>query len=122
MDVKIKQDGLYSVFEMMMSSCSHLEYTLRSYDYWVQEKNGYVDMDVLNYYDDIDDDWETDSWILQYQDNPGDYVREEDLPILRYAGYFFKDNELIFGKHFEPLLKEWFEKTYKHKVKTMEKY
>jgi hypothetical protein len=122
MDVKIKHDRLYSVFEEMMKEYSHLEYTIRSYDYWVQEKGGYVDMDVLNYYDNIDDDWETDAWILQYQDNPGDDVREEDLPILRYAGYFFKSSESMVGKHFEPLLKEWFEKTYKHKVKTVEKY
>lgn len=122
MNVNIKHDRLYSVFEVMMKEYSNLDYTIKSYDYWVQEKGGYVDLDVLNYYEDIEEDWESDDWILQYQDNPGDDVRDEDLPILRYGEYSFKSTESMVGRHFESLLKEWFEKTYKHKVKTIEKY
>ena len=122
MNFNIKHDRIYSLFEEMMKEYSNLDFTIRSYDYWVPENNRYVDLDVLNYYEDIDEGWETDDWILQYQDNPGDEGRDEDLPILRYGEYSFNSTQSMFGKHFEPLLKEWFEKTYKHKVKTMEKY
>ena len=58
MNVNIKRDRLYSVFEEMMKEYSHLDFTIRSYDYWVQENNRYVDLDVLNYYEDIDEGWE----------------------------------------------------------------
>ena len=122
MDVKIKHDRLYSVFEVIMKEYSHLDYTEKSYDYWVNEKGGYVDFDVLNFYQDIEEDYENDDWVMQYQSEPGDEGRDEDLPILRYGEYSFKSTESMVGKHFESLLKEWFEKTYKHKVKTVEKY
>ena len=122
MNVNIKHDRLYSVFEVMMKEYSNLDYTEKSYDYWVHEKGGYVDFDVLNFYQDIEEDYENDNWVMQYQSEPGDEGNEEDLPILRYSGYDFKSTESMVGKHFEPLLKEWFEKTYKHKVKTVEKY
>jgi len=122
MNVNIKHDKLYSIFEKMMSQYSDLESATRSYDYWVQEKSRYVDLDVLNFYEDPEEDWENDDWTLQYQDTPGDEGNEEDLPILRYGEYWFKNIQSIFGAHFETLLKEWFEKTYNHKVKTIEKY
>ena len=122
MDVKIKHDRLYSVFEVIMKEYSHLDYTEKSYDYWVNEKGGYVDFDVLNFYQDIEEDYENDDWVMQYQSEPGDEGRDEDLPILRYGEYSFKSTQSMFGRHFESLLKEWFEKTYKHKVKTVEKY
>jgi hypothetical protein len=122
MNVNLKYDKLYSIFEKMMVPYSDLESAVRSYDYWVQEKGRYVDLDVLNFYDDPEEDWENDDWTLQYQDTPGDEGNEEDLPVLRYGDYWIKNIQSIFGKHFEPLLKEWFEKTYNHKVKTIEKY
>jgi len=122
MNVNIKHDKLYSIFEKMMSQYSDLESATRSYDYWVQEKSRYVDLDVLNFYEDPEEDWENDDWTLQYQDTPGDEGNEEDLPILRYGEYWLKNIQSIFGAHFETLLKEWFEKTYNHKVKTIEKY
>jgi hypothetical protein len=122
MDLKIKYDKLYSSFEKMMKPYSDLTSAVRSYDYWVQENNRYVDLDVLNFYEDIEEDWENDDWTLQYQDTPGDKGGDEDLPILRYGEYWIKNIQSIFGGHFEGLLKDWFEKTYNYKVKTVEKY
>jgi hypothetical protein len=122
MNLNIKYDKLYSIFEKMMKPYSNLDDAIRSYDYWVQEEGRYVDLDVLNFYDDIDEDWENDDWTLQYQDRPGDEGRDEDLPILRYGEYWIKNIQSMFGNHFEDLLNDWFEKTYRHKVKTVEKY
>jgi hypothetical protein len=120
MDVKIKYEKLFSTFENMMEGYSHLDSVVKSYDYWVQEKGGYVDSNVLNFYVDIDEDYEDDDWIMQYQDEPGDYVKEEDLPVLTYGkGYSFPAEESMFGKYFEELFKDWFEKVYGHKVKTV---
>ena len=122
MNLNIKYDKLFTIFEKMMGPYSNLDDSIRSYDYWVQEEGRYVDLDVLNFYDDIDEDWENDDWTLQYQNRPGDEGRDEDLPILRYGGYWIQSTQSIFGDHFETLLKDWFEKTYGHKVKTVEKY
>ena len=121
MDVKIKYDKLFSTFENMMEEYSHLDHTEKSYDYWVQEKGGYVDWDVLNFYHDIEEDYEYDDWVMQYQNDPGDEGREENLPILRYGkGYSFPTEESMFGHHFDELLKDWFEKVYGYNVKTVE--
>jgi hypothetical protein len=122
MNVNIKYDKLLSTFEKMMEQYSNLDSAIRSYDYWVQEKGRYVDLDVLNFYEDTDEGWENDDWTLQYQDIPGDEGRDEDLPILRYGENWIQSIQSIFGNHFESLLKDWFEKTYNHKVKTVEKY
>jgi hypothetical protein len=120
MDVKIKYEKLFSTFENMMEEYSHLDYTEKSYDYWVQEKGGYVDWDVLNFYHDIEEDYEDDDWVMQYQNEPGDEGRDEDLPILTYGkGYSFPSEESMFGHHFDGLLKDWFEKVYGYKVKTI---
>lgn len=119
MNVNIKYDKLLSTFEKMMEEYSKMDYT---YDYWVQEKSRYVDFDVINYYRDIDNDYEDDDWVLQYQDSSGDEGREEDLPILRYGvGYSFKSEQSMFGHHFDELLKDWFEKVYGFNVKTVER-
>jgi hypothetical protein len=122
MKLNIKYDKLFTIFGKMMEPYSDLESAVRSYDYWVQEKSRYVDLDVLNFYEDPEEDWENDDWTLQYQDTPGDEGIDEDLPILRYGEYWIKNIQSIFGDHFEPLLKEWFEKTYNYNVKTIEKY
>ena len=122
MNVNIKYDKLLFTFEKMMEQYSNLDSAIRSYDYWVQEKGRYVDLDVLNFYEDTDEGWENDDWTLQYQDIPGDEGRDEDLPILRYGENWIQSIQSIFGNHFESLLKDWFEKTYNHKVKTVEKY
>ena len=122
MDVKIKYDKLFSAFENMMEEYSHLDHTEKSYDYWDNEKNRYVDLNVVNFYQDIEEGYEDDDWVMQYQDEPGDEGREEDLPILRYGdGYSFKSEQSMFGHHFDKLLKEWFEKVYGYNVKTIEK-
>ena len=123
MDVNIKYDKLFSSFEKMMEPYSNLDHTEKSYDYWDNEKNRYVDLNVVNFYHDIEEGYEDDDWVMQYQNDPGDEGREEDLPILRYgAEYSFPNIETMFNQYFETLLKDWFEKTYNHKVKTIEKY
>lgn len=122
MDVKIKYDKLYSIFEKLMDPYTNLEYTKKSYDYWVQEKGRYVDFDTTNFYHDLEEDWENDDWVVQYQDEPGDEGAEEDLPILRYGeNYSFPNIETIFNQYFDDLLKDWFEKVYGYHVKTIEK-
>jgi len=40
---------------------------------------------VINYYRDIDEDWEDDSWVFQVQYDRGDVGVDFELPILRYA-------------------------------------
>ena len=120
MDVKIKYEKLFSTFEKMMEEYSHLDYTEKSYDSWVFEKNRYIDLNVINFYHDIEEDYEDDDWVMQYQDEPGDEGRPEDLPTLTYGkGYSFPAEESMFGKYFEQLLKDWFEKVYGHNVKTV---
>ena len=120
MDVKIKYDKLFSTFEKMMEQYSNLDYTEKSYDSWVFEKNRYIDLNVINFYHDIEEDYEDDDWVMQYQDEPGDEGRPEDLPILTYGkGYSFPVEESMFGKYFEELFKDWFEKVYGHNVKTI---
>ena len=122
MDVKIKYDKLYSVFEKLMEPYSNLDHTEKSYDYWVQEKGRYVDFDTTNFYHDIEEDWENDDWVVQYQDEPGDEGVEEDLPILRYGeNYSFPNIETMFNQYFDDLLKDWFKKTYGFEVKTINK-
>jgi hypothetical protein len=120
MNVNIKYDKLLSTFEKMMEEYSNLDHTEKSYDYWVQEKGDYVDWDVLNFYHDIEEDYEDDDWVMQYQNEPGDYSRPEDLPMLTYGkGYSFPAEESMFGKYFEQLLKDWFERVYGYNVKTV---
>ena len=120
MDVKIKYDKLFSTFEKMMEEYSNLDHTEKSYDYWVQGKMNYVDWDVLNFYHNIEEDYEDDDWVMQYQNEPGDEGREEDLPTLTYGkGYSFPVEESMFGKYFEEILKDWFEKVYGYNVKTI---
>jgi hypothetical protein len=122
MDIKIKYDKLYSIFEKLMEPYSNLDHTEKSYDYWVQEKGRYVDFDTTNFYHDLEEDWENDDWVVQYQDEPGDEGVEEDLPILRYGeNYSFPNIETMFNQYFDDLLKDWFEKTYGFEVKTIEK-
>jgi hypothetical protein len=97
-----------------------LDYTEKSYDSWVFEKNRYIDLNVINFYHDIEEDYEDDDWVMQYQNEPGDEGRPEDLPTLTYGkGYSFPVEESMFGKYFEQLLKDWFEKVYGHNVKTV---
>jgi hypothetical protein len=123
MNLNIKYDRLFSAFEYIMMEYSHLDYTEKSYDYYDSSKLRYADLDVINFYHDIEEDYEDDDWVMQYQKDPSDEGRPEDLPILRYgSGYSFGSAESMFGPYFEELLKDWFEKTYKHKVKTIEKY
>ena len=104
-----------------------MEVTDKVYDYYVYEKGGYVNFNVMNYYRNIDEDWEEDAWILQAQYEKGDYGDRFELPILRYTEWAgdgtFMSVKSMFGDYFEPLLKEWFNSTYpvKKPIKTVTK-
>ena len=72
-----------------------------------------LDLNVVNYCQSIDDDYEDDNWILQYQVEPGDHGKNFKLPILRYSDYEFRLLISMLGEsRFEELLGEWFTKTY----------
>jgi len=121
MNYTITNDRLLNIFSNAMIDYSNLEYTDKNYDYYVYEKNRYVDFNVMNYYRNIDEDWEDDMWILQVQYEEGDIGVGLELPILRYSGWVFRNIIPMFGDLFEPLLKEWFNKTYspKYPIKTV---
>jgi hypothetical protein len=122
MDVKIKYGKLFSAFEKLMEPYSNLDHSEKSYDYWAQEKGDYVDWDVINFYNDIEEDYEDDDWVMQYQNEPGDEGEEDNLPILRYGEHYsFPNIETMFNQYFDELLKDWFEKIYGYHVKTIEK-
>ena len=113
MDLIIKPKQLSDAFTSMMKGYSDLEHYERSYDYYVHNKGGYVDLDVVNYYKSIDDDYEDDDWILQYQVDPGDHGKKFKLPILRYSEYHFRLLTSMLGEsRFEELLGKWFTETY----------
>ena len=113
----------FTYFENMMEEYSHLDHTEKSYDYWVQEKGRYVDFDVINFYQDIENDWEDDDWVMQYQNEPGDVGDYGKIPILRYGEHYsFPNIETMFNQYFDDLLKDWFERTYGFNVKTIEKH
>lgn len=116
MDYKVTNEQLLKVFTTVMVNYSNLDEGERSYDFWVQEKNRYVDLDVFNYYEDIEEDWEDDSWILQVQYDKGDAGKDLELPILRYSEWDFRTISTMFGDYFEPLLKEWFNSVYPAKI------
>ncbi len=113
MDLILKPQQLSDAFSSMMKEYSDLEHYERSYDYYVHEKGGYVDLDVVNYCRSIDDDYEDDAWILQYQVDPGDHGKKFELPILRYSEYDFRMIISLLGENrFEDLLGKWFTETY----------
>lgn len=113
MDLIINPKQLSKSFASMMKEYSDLEHYERSYDYYVHNKGGYVDLDVVNYYKSIDDDYEDDDWILQYQVDPGDHGKKFKLPILRYSEYHFRLLTSMLGEsRFEELLGKWFTETY----------
>jgi len=116
MKLKIKDNQIYKLFDSVMRDYAHLESAERSYDWYDYEKHGYVDFNTVNYYEDVEMDWEDDGWIFQVQYEKGDVGVGLELPILRYAEYqgsgIFNNLKSMFGSHFEPLLKEWFNQTY----------
>jgi hypothetical protein len=113
MDLIIKPKQLSNAFTSMMKEYSDLEHYERSYDYYAHEKGGYVDLDVVNYCVSVDDDYEDDNWILQYQVDPGDHGKKFKLPILRYSDYEYRLLIAMLGESiFEELLGKWFTETY----------
>ena len=123
MKYTITDDRLLELFSNVVKEYSELEVAERSYDFYNSEKGRYADLDVYNYYEDVEEDWEDDGWILQVQYMKGDAGKGMELPILRYADYTFRNVIAMFGEYFEPLLKEWFNKTYSPKtpIKTVTK-
>lgn len=123
MEYKVTNEQLLKVFSTVMSEYSDLEVAERSYDYWDQERGRYADVDVDNYYRDVEEDYEDDSWILQVQYQKGDIGEGKELPILRYGEWWFRNVMIMFGNHFEHLLGEWFNATYpvKTPIKTVTK-
>lgn len=116
----LTESKLQSVFNSMIKEYSDLEKTEKSYDWYNYDKNRYVDLNCVNFYMNIEEDWEDDSWILQYQSEPGDIGTKEQVPILRYSPFWpFKNQMEMFGERFETLLKNWFEETYNLPVKTV---
>lgn len=103
-----------------MNEYRDLNHAGKSYDYWIQEKPGYSDINVENFYIDIEEDWENDDWVLQYQEEPGDIGKPDELPILRYGEWEFRNIISLLGKDkFESLLGDWFTDTYGWSVKTV---
>jgi hypothetical protein len=123
MNYTITDDRLLEVFSSVMKEYSELEVAERSYDFHNYDEGRYVDLDVYNYYKDVDEDWEDDNWILQVQYMKGDAGKGMELPILRYSDWWFRTIIPMFGDYFELLLKEWFNKTYLPKtiIKTVTK-
>ena len=113
MEYKITNKQLFNSFKSLMKEYSELEQADKSYDWWEQEKGGYIDLNVINFYEDVELDWEDDTWILQYQPEKGDVDPDLEVPILRYDEYVLRNTVQIFGKEiFEKLLKEWFNNNY----------
>ena len=116
MEYKVTNEQLLKVFTTVMEPYSNLEEGERSYDFWVHEKHRYVDLNVFNYYEDIEEGWEDDSWIFQAQYDKGDAGENLERPILRYSEWDFRNIIIMFGDYFEPLLKEWFNTVYPVKI------
>jgi hypothetical protein len=123
MKYKLTNKQLFNSFKSIMREYSELQEAERSYDFYNYEEGRYVDLDVYNYYKDVDEDWEYDNWILQVQYMKGDAGKGMELPILRYSDWRFMTLKSLFGDLFEPLLKEWFNNTYpvKTPIKTVTK-
>ena len=120
MDIKLSNNQLKKAFASMMLEYSDLEHAEKSYDYWIQEKPGYSDIYVENYYRDIENDYEDDQWVIQYQERPGDIGRPDEVPILRYGEWEFRNIITMLGKdNFERLLGEWYTEVYGWPVKTV---
>jgi hypothetical protein len=127
MEYKLTKKQLFNSFKSIMEDYSKLDSAEKSYDYYESEKHRYVDANVDNYYEDLEEDWENDDWIFQVQYERGDWGHGLELPILRYTEYMgsgrFMSIKSLFGDLFEPLLKEWFNSTYpvKTPIKTVTK-
>lgn len=120
-------DKILDLFSKVMEEYSNLESAQKSYDYYDYEKNRYVDANVVNYYRNLETDWEDDDWIFQVQYDEGDWGKGLETPILRYGEYMehgrFTTIKSLFGSQFELLLKEWFNITYpvEQPIKTVTK-
>ena len=67
MNYEITKDRLLEVFSTVMKEFSNLQETERSYDFYNYNEGRYVDLNVHNYYKDIDEDWEDDGSIIHLE-------------------------------------------------------
>ncbi len=81
MNYTITDERLMELFSNLMKEYSYLDKAEKSYDYYLYEKSRYVDFDVMNYYRDIDEDWEDDAWIFQVQYDRGDIGVDFELEL-----------------------------------------
>jgi hypothetical protein len=108
-----KMDKIYEGFKKLMVDYSTFEKIEKPYDFWVQERNTYVDYTPINFYKDPEEDWEDDDWLFQYASRePYTGNKIGIYPILLYSEYHFKVLKKMFGAWFETLLKRWFEEVY----------
>jgi len=108
-----KMEKIYEGFKKLMVDYSELDKEERAYDFWVQNKNSYVDFTPINFYKDGEEDWESDDWIFQYSSvEPYTGNKIGIYPMLQYSEYYFKLFKKMFGTWFETLLKRWFEDAY----------
>ena len=52
-----------------MEPYSNLEYTEKSYDYYNYDYGRYIDLNVINFYHDIEEDYEDDDWVFNIRMN-----------------------------------------------------
>jgi hypothetical protein len=108
-----KMEKIYEGFKKLMVGYSTFEKIEKPYDFWVQERNTYVDYTPINFYKDPEEDWEDDDWVFQYSEvEPYTGNKIGVYPMLQYSSYKLKTFKKIFGTWFETLLKRWFEETY----------
>lgn len=112
MNYQISKEKLQVVFDSMMKEYENLEFTDKSYDYWDSLKSRYVDDNVTNFYKNIDEDYDDDNWIFQYQKTPGDSATKYEVPVLRCSEYYVKNIITIFQDNWGNLMKEWFKRKY----------
>ena len=106
-------DKIYNSFKNMMGKFSKLDKGERSYDFWVQNKNSYVDYTPINFYNDGEEDWDDDDWVFQYAEaEPYTGNKIGIYPMLQYSEYKLRSIKIIFGPYLDTLLKRWFEETY----------
>ena len=106
-------ENIYDSFKKMMGKFSKLDKGERPYDFWVQNRDSYVDYTPINFYNDGEEDWEDDDWVFQYSEvEPYTGNKIGIYPMLQYSEYKLKSIKIIFGPYFDTFLKRWFVETY----------
>lgn len=110
MRILIKENKFKSSFNRLMSEYVGMEPIDRWYEYYDDFK--WKEMNSINFYRDVEVDWEEDYWTFQYlKDYEGDN-NPKKFPRLICDTYQFGNFKNTFGPFFEDLIKEWFEMNY----------